>query len=222
MIRRVPVLAALLATAGCTGDADPALEASAPEPKASSATYDAGKGSYHAGDEAGDALPGEILERVETETPEANRDETSGDAPVVSAPEAAPRVSTPSEDDIVDRDDHVDFALDFLGRQAYNSVAGLMDLYDERVRYFEQGVVPQDAVAEDKATYFDRWPNRYYEIAGPVRATRGETPTIRFDYTYAVSHADGSGEREGRAWTELGLSPDGESFLITSESGGTY
>jgi hypothetical protein len=143
---------------------------------------------------------------------------------LIAAPEPAPEVRVPADAEIVDRDDHVDFALDFLGRQGYNSVPAFMGLYGPQVRYYDRGVVSQEAVAEDKGAYFERWPNRYFELAGPVRATRGATPTLRFDYAFAVSHADLSGEREGRAWVELGLSPlpDGSGYVITSEHGGTY
>ena len=200
------LLALASGAAGCAGDtpAETATPEAAEAAAAAGPTWDVQKGD----DEA--YASGEIAEAPEAE-----------DAPRVSAP--APEVRAPAGA-IVDRDDHVDFALDFLGRQAYNSVDGFMELYGPRVRYFDRGVISRAQVAADKGNYFERWPNRYYELAGPVRATRGETPTIRFDYDFAVSHADASGETEGRAWTELGLTPagDGYSYFITSERGGTY
>ena len=198
---RLACLAALVFLSACAGDHDP-------EPN----TYAASKG---ASTESQPLAPGPST------TPE---EPLARPAAPEAPPESAVEPTAPPASTTVDRDDHVDFALDFLGRQAYNSVPGLMELYANRVRYFDQGTIARGAVATDKASYFERWPNRYYELAGPVRATGGESPAVRFEYDFAVSHADASGEREGRAWVELGivLAGDGYGYLITSERGGTY
>lgn len=156
-----------------------------------------------------------------TDTPEAPAPPV--ETPIVSAPEPAPPVAPPPPSgDIVNRDDHVAFARAFLNQQTFNDVQGLMGLYADRVRYFNRGTVARSAVATDKSNYFERWPNRFYEISGPVRATRGANPTIRFDYDFAVSDANASGEREGRAWVELRLSPGAGGYVISGERGGTY
>lgn len=189
---------------GCGGDAGTAAEEHSPVVISNDASSNDGV-SWGVGKDEG--LPGDAPEAEEAEP----------------APVSAPTVRPPSGGgEIVDRDDHVDFALDFLGRQAYNSVDGLMGLYASNVRYFDRGTVSRNAVAADKGAYFERWPNRYYEIAGPVRATAGSRPTIRFDYAFAVSDFEGSGERTGRAWVELGLTPSTDGYVIASERGGTY
>lgn len=218
LARRLVAVALLVWIAGCENEAAP-LEPAPPETAASetgtagAAATGGGSWGVGKGNLPGDA-PGE----------EGSEDASGEEAPRVSAPQEAPRVSPPAPvaQEIVDRDDHVDFALDFLGRQAYNSVDGLMGLYASRVRYFDRGTVARSAVAEDKAAYFERWPNRYYEIAGPVRASAGSRPVIRFDYSFAVSDFEGSGERTGRAWVELGLTPSTNGYVIASERGGTY
>lgn len=219
--RRAPALAAgavvcaLLASGaalgGCTGEAPEAAAIAKPPPKKELPRTDDGPPGW---EDSGDAA----------EAPDGGGAPTSPPAPA-AAPEASgePAEAAPApEPTATDRDDHVDFALDFLGRQGFNSVPGFVDLYAPEVRYYDRGTLSREEVAEDKAAYFERWPNRYFELSGPVRATPGEAPTLRFDYVYAVSHADLSGEREGRAWVELGLTPTPTGFAITSERGGTY
>ncbi|MEL6616788.1 MAG: hypothetical protein AAFQ43_13680 [Bacteroidota bacterium] len=205
------VLAALLAS-GCGGEAS------------GDGTWGVEKGTYGDKDAAG-TTETTITQAPDDDAPEAPspQAETPAEAPTVSTPEPAPPVAPPPPSgDIVNRDDHVAFALDFLGRQTVNDVQGLMGLYGDRVRYFNRGTVSRSAVAEDKSNYFARWPNRYYEISGAVRATRGTNPSIRFDYLFEVSDARVTESRDGRAWVELTLSPGGGGYVITGERGGTY
>ncbi|MEM6326956.1 MAG: hypothetical protein AAF791_07555 [Bacteroidota bacterium] len=202
-------LIAAIGLAGCGTEAEPpaaaSVETSAATPASSQPTGSASGPSWG-------VAKGEAAESsTEAET-------AAEAAPEVSAPPVRP----PEPQEIVDRDDHVDFALDFLGRQSFNSVDGLMGLYANRVRYFDRGTISQADVGDDKAAYFQRWPNRYYELSGPVRATTGSRPTIRFDYDFAVSDFTESDERSGRAWVELGLTPSTNGYVIASERGGTY
>ena len=136
----------------------------------------------------------------------------------------APAVRPPpsADGDIVDRPDHVAFVEEFLRRQTVNDVASLASMYGDRVRFFDLGVVGREEVAADKASFFERWPNRFYGLASPVRATGGASPTLRFEYEYAVSGPGDASDTEGRAWTELVLAPAGGGYAIVEERGGPY
>lgn len=166
--------------------------------------------------------PGSAPEAVETVGKGKAEAYARASPEATPSPEAAPVRPPASEGEVVDRPDHVAFVEEFLRRQSVNDVADLAALYADRVRFYDLGVVDRSVVAEDKARFFERWPNRYYGLASPVRATGGGTPTLRFEYEFAVSQPGDARDREGRAWTEIALTPSGPGYVIASESGGTY
>ena len=107
----------------------------------------------------------------------------------------------------------------YLSRQESNDVAAVLALYADRVDYYGNTDATPQAIAEDKRTYFQRWPQRLYTLAGPVTATpRADgTTVIRFEYDFRV--AGEPGEREGRAWAELDVRTAGRDAVIVAERG---
>ncbi|HEX8386558.1 MAG TPA: hypothetical protein VF576_10255 [Rubricoccaceae bacterium] len=166
------------------------------------------------GDDPDDAAPG--LEQPPNRAPRPAT--PPAQTPDVPAPAAAPVPPAPTS-----RPEHVDFAEEYLDRQAGNSVSYALGLYATTVRYYDRGRVSADEVGRDKEAYFARFPNRRYALASPVRVvsgTAGGAATLRFDYTYALGGA--GRDRSGRAWVELDVVPSGGTFLVQGERGDVY
>ena len=112
----------------------------------------------------------------------------------------------------------------YLGQQARGSADDVITMYAPPVRYYSMGRVDAQRVYDDKAAYFQRFPERRYALAGPVRVVTDNgdgTGTIRFDYTFAVGGGFG-GDRSGKAYVELDVVPEGEGHLISGERGDVY
>ena len=103
-----------------------------------------------------------------------------------------------------------------------DDVAPAMNLYAERVDYFNRGFQPKVALYEDKRNYFKRWPQRRYERVSDITtlSEQGQARQVRFDYRYDITRPDK--EISGTAYTVLDLAKmDGE-LKITGEKGAIY
>ena len=175
--------------------------------------------------ESGPTPPGvaDAARSVENRLPPETSREAEVAVPVVPRePERVSAPASPRENGAVDRSDHIAFVREYLARQSTNDVNNLTALYADRVRYYRLPAASRADIADDKAYYFRRWPDRSYRLASPVRATAGREPVLRFEYEYAVANPADDRYSDGRAWAELTLAPDGGTHVITSERGGTY
>ena len=94
-----------------------------------------------------------------------------------------------------------------------------LELYAERVNYYDQGTVSRSDVLRDKKQYLERWPERTYERTSDVEIVdAGAADMIRFNYRYQVS--GGSRNAEGTGWAELGVQRRDGRISIVSERGG--
>ena len=94
-----------------------------------------------------------------------------------------------------------------------------LELYAERVNYYDQGTVSRSEVLRDKRQYLERWPERNYERTSDVEIVdAGAADLIRFNYQYRVS--GGSRNAEGTGWAELGVQRREGRVQIVSERGG--
>lgn len=169
------------------------------------------------------ALPGMEAERPSTEPDD--------DEAEPSAWTIRPEGATP--DDPEGEDDHRDgeaeqylneTVRDYLRVAAQNDVEAMLDLYENRVRYYNLGVVGYDRIREDKQRYVRRWPNRRFDLTSEPQITyRGmdQPATVRYDYAFSV-RGDGR-ERKGQAWSEVTyrLVDRGTRWAIVAERGGT-
>lgn len=64
----------------------------------------------------------------------------------------------------------------YLRDGSTNSLAAEMGYYAPRVDYFESGPMDRDLIRRDISSYYKRWPERRYEIDGPVAVTPGAHP----------------------------------------------
>ncbi|MHC1791586.1 LysM peptidoglycan-binding domain-containing protein [Solidesulfovibrio sp.] len=108
------------------------------------------------------------------------------------------------------------FVADYFARSAAGDVTALVDLYGESVEYYKKGRAGSDVVRQDKAAYFERWPERTY-TAGAVRVTElaGGDLKVTIPTEYTVRRADKSAK--GQATFTLVLRPAGGSFRIVGE-----
>src|SRR5689334_13968211 len=63
-----------------------------------------------------------------------------------------------------------------------------VDYYADRVRYFDDGTVDRNFIAQDQRRYYARWPERFFELLdGPV-ITSGDadSATVKFTIRYQV------------------------------------
>lgn len=125
-----------------------------------------------------------------------------------------PTAATLSEAEVAD------FVDRYLGQTG--SVESAMQLYADRVSYYDRGLVDREFIYNDKRAYFTRWPVHRYARTSDIATLGGTTNTreVRFDFTYTVSN--GTRTLSGRGYAILGLQKFGEQILISEERGGIY
>ena len=127
--------------------------------------------------------------------------------PGQGAPAASTAAATPAV---------VAFVADYFAKSSAADVAALADLYGETVDYYKKGKTGSDAVRQDKAAYFERWPERSYKAAAPsVTELSGGDIKVAVPVDYVVKRGDKSAR--GKATFTLLLRPAGGSYRIIGE-----
>lgn len=82
-----------------------------------------------------------------------------------------------------------EFIQSRLNIEASHNLDRILGNYAARVNYWDNGVVDQDFIRKDKATYFERWPVTREEIEGPINVTRsGDDWIARFKTRFRVEN----------------------------------
>lgn len=108
------------------------------------------------------------------------------------------------------------FVADYFAKSSGGDLTALIDLYGQTVDYYKKGKVGSDVVRQDKAVYFERWPERTYTTAAPtVKELAGGDLKVVVAADYVVKRADKSAR--GQATFTLTLRPAGGSYRIIGE-----
>ena len=108
------------------------------------------------------------------------------------------------------------FVADYFAKSSAADVTALVDLYGESVDYYKKGKAGSDVVRQDKAAYFERWPERSYKTAAPtVAELSGGDVKVTIPVDYVVKRADKT--VRGKATFTLLLRPAGGSYRIIGE-----
>lgn len=79
------------------------------------------------------------------------------------------------------------FIESYLRDGATNDIRAEMSYYADEVDYFNKGPAGREYIRRDVSNYYKRWPERSYEIVGPVTATPGTRPgetAVRFQVRF--------------------------------------
>ena len=94
----------------------------------------------------------------------------------------------------------------------------LLRLYDDRVDYFDRGVVGKDYILKDKQGYYRRWPevqNRLVDDVVLGRTGKQDTATVSFNIAYQVRSPERGETKSGTAHNELQVRRvDGELKIV--------
>lgn len=89
----------------------------------------------------------------------------------------------------------------YLRDGSTNSLSAEMGYYAEQVDYFDYGPTGRDYMRRDINSYYKRWPERHYELIGPVTVSAGARPgetvarfQLRFRYRGPAHRASGRTE----------------------------
>lgn len=92
------------------------------------------------------------------------------------------------------------FLEGYLRDAATNNLDAEMAYYGDEVDYFNRGVTSREDIARDVRAYYRRWPERRYEIVGPVTVTPSPQPdetSVRFQLRFSCrGKSRGGGGKE--------------------------
>ena len=137
-------------------------------------------------------------------------------APVVTPPPVPSELKSASQG-ITDAQAK-EFVDRFLATANRGNPSDLLRLYDDRVDYFDRGVVGKDYILKDKQSYYRRWPevvNRLLDDVVLGRTGRQDTATVSFNIAYQVRSPERGETKSGSAHNELQVrSVDGELKIV--------
>jgi len=113
-----------------------------------------------------------------------------------------------------------DFVHRFIATSNSGNPTDLLQLYDNHVRYFNEGVVSKDFVLRDKQNYYRRWPNVHNEIVDDIVVVRSaslDSATMSFTISYDVRSPDRGDAKNGMAQDELVVRKVDGDLRITAE-----
>jgi clan AA aspartic protease (TIGR02281 family) len=112
------------------------------------------------------------------------------------------------------------FVQERLLASSSSDIDAFLRLYAGRVDYYDLGLVGVDAIRKDKSAYFKRWPQRDYQLAGPIDIERNANGSIsvRYDTHFSVYSPRRDHSVNGRSRESLTLRDGGSGFRISAES----
>lgn len=114
-----------------------------------------------------------------------------------------------------------DKVKDYLRLNMSNSVGEVLQLYDDNVDFYKKGIVNKSFILNDKTSYFNKWPQRFYNLSSDIKIYKVNNYgkwKAKFNYTYSVSNSKRT--LKGEAWCELVFQNKNGSLKIISEKGG--
>lgn len=112
------------------------------------------------------------------------------------------------------------FVQERLLRSASADVGTFLDAYADRVDYYDRGVVGRDAIHEDKSAYLRRWPQRQYQLVGPIDIEQQADGSIavRYDTRFWVHSPTRDKTIRGRSRESLTLRDGATGLRISADS----
>jgi len=109
-----------------------------------------------------------------------------------------------------------DLVKGFFDKSVSGDVNGLLDYYGERVDYYKKGKSGKDIVRQDKADYFQRWPERTY-TPKPASVEKMSNGDLRVTVPTAFTVKNGGKSVRGQAKFTFLLRPAGTGYRIVGE-----
>jgi hypothetical protein len=97
----------------------------------------------------------------------------------------------------------------------------MLQLYGDRVDYFQSGYVDKNFIAKDKGAYYTRWPEVYCQVNSPVRIQQLSAHgryAVEYEIAYRVNNPAKKTHIEGEATNQLYLQVDGNNISIVKEN----
>jgi LysM repeat protein len=110
-----------------------------------------------------------------------------------------------------------DFVKSYFAKSDAGDVNALLDSYADTVDYYKSAKAGRDAVRQDKAEFFSRWPERAYTPGRitVVGTTKQGNLTVSVPVVFKAS--SGTKASSGKAVFTFTLRPEGESYRIVGE-----
>ncbi len=123
--------------------------------------------------------------------------------------------ATPQASPALDPEQATMLVEDFLRTNEGNNLSAQLKYYAYPVDYFDHGEVSEKFVARDNANYMRRWPQRHYQLLGPVTVKPGpneDETLVEFPISFQVRNRQRRASGGTRNfWT---LRPEGKEWKI--------
>ncbi len=110
---------------------------------------------------------------------------------------------------------------EYLAACESNDLAREMAYYADRMQYFDHGAVSREFVEKDVSRYYERWPQRKYELLS-LREVTPETArnerTVLFRIRFALSGKTGSAKGQTDNIFKVRPTPEGLKFVVLKEN----
>ena len=149
----------------------------------------------------------ELAEPDRAALPDSGQEEATS-----SATPPAPPAESPDQ---LLEDKITKFVRDYLRDGEGDNVDLQVSYYGFPIQYFDHGKAGREFVETDTRNYIKRWPQRKYELVGPVKFMSGKNPG-EFEVEFTIDFRVASGDRKAHGktrnlWTIL---KDRENFKI--------
>lgn len=114
---------------------------------------------------------------VPTRTPALSQ---SNDQTIIVKPTIAPKpTEIPIIKNEITREEIVRFVNKYITLSNKGSITELLDLYANKVNYFDRGNVSKSIILQDKTSYYKRWPEIINTIEGEINITDTSDENIK-------------------------------------------
>ena len=147
------------------------------------------------------------------------------DAKAESAGAVAPHVEqAPSQAPVEESRDVSGRLREFVNRHTAAGNAAdlvtLLQMYGDRVDYYQSGYVDRNFIAKDKGAYYRRWPQVNCKVSSPVNIQPLPEPgryAVEYDIVFRVDNPAKMKHVEGVATNQLYVQVDGNDIRIVKE-----
>lgn len=96
------------------------------------------------------------------------------------------------------------------------TVGAELEFFADRVRYYNRGVIPKEAIRRDLERYNQRWPQRTFRLAGELEVE--PQPNSQIEVTFPLRYELGNGPRRasGRVRKTITLEVTGDDLEIVA------
>ena len=139
---------------------------------------------------------------------------------IVTKPTPKPTIIPVRKDEIT-REEIVNFVDRYIALSNRGNVTNLLELYADKVTYFDKGSVSKSIISQDKNSYYKRWPEVVNTMEGDVSITdvsETDTKQVTFYLSFYVHSSKRNQTISGNAKNTLKISRIDAELKIVSEN----